>query len=125
MSESLGEMINIMETLDLQIKERDKATKLIKEQRSEYESKIMRFLEDQGLTSGSGKLATVSLTEEVTGTPYDWEVIYKYVVDNDAWFLFPRRILSAPYRELMKATGGDIPGIKPFTKKKLSMRRKP
>ena len=83
---------------------------------------LLAQLDDVGTTIGRGSFATASVTETIVPTIEDWGLVEKYVLDNDAVYLLHRRVSSGPWKELTD-TGEEVPGIRPFTKRAISLRK--
>jgi len=50
------------------------------------------LLHQQRLTAGRGKLATFSITQVSVATATDWDALYEWIVDNDAFDVLQRRL---------------------------------
>jgi len=75
-----------------------------------------------GTTTARGDLASATLTESVVPVIEDWGKVQDYIMENDALYLVHRRVASGPWKELINA-GDEVPGIKPFTKRTISLRK--
>lgn len=75
-----------------------------------------------GTTTARGRMASATITETIVPTIDDWNLVQKYIMENDAMYLVYRRISSGPWRELLD-TGEVVPGIEPFTKRAISLRK--
>jgi hypothetical protein len=62
------------------------------------------------------------LTETVVGDVKDWDAVYEYVKENEAFYLIQRRISNKPFQELLES-GQTVPGIEKFTKRAISIRK--
>ena len=83
---------------------------------------LIQAYSEVGTTTARGRLASATITETLVPTIDDWNLVQKYIMDNDALYLVHRRIASGPWRELLD-TGEVIPGIEPFTKRAISLRK--
>ena len=63
------------------------------------------------------------MSEQVVPSVTDWDEVYKYIKDNDAFYLLQRRMNAAPYRELL-GTEEQVPGVEALTVKKLGLLKK-
>lgn len=83
---------------------------------------LMETMEREGVDKSTGKLATVSISESVSANVVDWDVFGAYVIKNKYLHLLQRRISDPAARELFE-TKGKIPGVEPFTKRRLNLRK--
>lgn len=101
--------------LEAQIKE---VNALIAEQ-NEW---LIKKYDEVGTTTARGVLASATVTESIVPIIDDWGLVQQYIIDHDALYLVHRRISSGPWRELQDA-GEHVPGITPFTKRAISLRK--
>lgn len=101
------------------IAKRDK--ELVEKFRSLEMEMIVR-LEEQGMTKASTDVGTASITEEVLPQVVDWEALYEYIRDNDAFYLIQKRPATSAFRELFQS-GQPTPGVEKYTKKSISLRK--
>lgn len=95
----------------------------LKKEEAELTEKVMAHLEQSGLDKVSIKgVGTVSLAEEIVPQVVDWDSVYQYIKDNDAFYLLQRRMSSPAWREAV-TIGGDIKGIEPYKMHKLNVRK--
>jgi hypothetical protein len=66
-------------------------------------------------------IGTVSMKEEIQPVVTDWDALYAYVKETDAFYLFQRKVNGAPFRDAL-AAGISIPGLEPVTVRKLNVR---
>jgi hypothetical protein len=83
----------------------------------------MEQMDREGTTKGGGKSATVSASESVVPQVTDWEAFYKFIHRMKWYHLLERRPSVTGCRELFE-TKGAIPGVMPFTKRKLTFTSK-
>lgn len=83
---------------------------------------LMETLNRDGVDKATGKLASVSITETVTGNVVDWDAFGAFVIKNKYLHLLQRRVSDPAIRELFE-TKGKVPGVEPFTKKRINMRK--
>ena len=91
------------------------------------EMKLQLILDLKGadLDASRGKLASVTLSTRIEPSPYDWDAFFPWMYEEQAGHLMFKRILAPAYREMLELRGGeDIPGVKPFEKESLSIRRR-
>jgi hypothetical protein len=86
------------------------------------EALLLKVLNEQGVRSVQveGFTATISSTDY--GSIEDYEAFTKYVTDNNATYLFQRRLMQKSIAELRQIEG-EIPGITFFKKNSISLRK--
>lgn len=87
----------------------------------DIETDLMERLGKEGLEKATGSKASVSISSVVTADVQDWDAFYPYIAKNKFWHLLQRRPSDPGVRELWDA-GKKVPGVLPFTKKKLNLR---
>jgi hypothetical protein len=87
----------------------------------EQESQLMERLEKEGLDKATGTKASVSVGTSVVADVQDWDAFWTYIFKNKYSHLLQRRVSEPAYRELLDA-GKKVPGVLPFTKRKLNIR---
>ncbi len=100
--------------LEEQVKEVEYAIKGIEET-------LMERLGAEGLEKATGSKASVSITSTVTADVQDWDAFYPYIAKNKFWHLLQRRPSDPGVRELWDA-GKKVPGVVPFTKRRVNIR---
>lgn len=87
----------------------------------ELEDSIMSRLESEGLDKATGKKASVSVGSSVVADVQDWDTFWAFIIKNKYTQLLQRRVSDPAFRELLEL-GKKVPGVQPFTKKKLNLR---
>lgn len=87
----------------------------------ELENALMEQMDTEGVSRSTGNSATVSITLSVKPSVDDWDAFYKYIHRMKYYHLLERRPSVTGCRELLE-TKGKIPGIVPFTQRKLNIR---
>lgn len=100
--------------LESQVKEVEQTIK-------EIEEMLMTRLDAEGMDKATGKKASVSITTSVVADVQDWDLLYPYIAKNKFWHLLQKRVSDPSVRELWDA-GKKVPGVLPFTRKKLNVR---
>lgn len=85
------------------------------------EEALMERLGAEGLEKATGSKASVSITSTVTADVQDWDAFYPYIAKNKFWHLLQRRPSDPGVRELWDA-GKKVPGVVPFTKRRVNIR---
>lgn len=79
------------------------------------EAVLLETLQAEGVEKATGKLGTVSVSQNVVATVKDWDAFYEYISKNKFFHLLQRRVSDPAYRELLDM-GKKVPGVEPFTK---------
>ena len=118
----IGPLIDKMLTIKDQKSELAKQIKTLTTEYEDLEKQLMLRLYDEGTTQSRSRSATATISEIVIPTIDDWGAFEAYVVENEALYLLEKRPAGAAFRELIQQ-GESIPGLKPFTKQSISLRR--
>lgn len=86
------------------------------------EAEVLVAMKAEGVDKMTGKLASVSISQTVTGNVVDWDVFWAYIIKNKFTHLLQKRISDPAVRELFE-TKGKVPGVEPFTKERLNVRK--
>lgn len=90
--------------------------------KAQLQDEIMKELDNLGLSKATTKTGTVYVSERIVASVDDWEEVYKYIDEHKAFHLLTRKILDSAYREILEMQQ-QIPGIKPFHKKTIGLRK--
>jgi hypothetical protein len=93
----------------------------LQEEFNQIEQVLLARADDQGATRISTSDGTAIVSEEIVPTITDWDALYAYIKENDAFHFLQRRVASAAYREALTANQ-EIPGLAPYTKRSLNFR---
>lgn len=118
---TIGDNIDKLNSLREQKRAYEEHIKIVSQQMADLESEIIDQLDKQKLTKSSGTSATVSISESVKPSVEDWDAFYAYIHRYRYYHLLERRPSVTGCRELLE-TKGKIPGIVPFTQRKLNLR---
>lgn len=121
--EGIGAKIDLRQKLKAEKEEAAKVVDAIEAHIVSVETALLAQLDKEETTNGGGKLATVSVTESVVPNVQDWDSFYKYIARMKYYHLLERRPSVTGCRELFE-TKGAIPGVMPFTKRKLNFTTK-
>lgn len=119
---TVGAKINKFHSLREKKRELEAKVKEVADQMSELEMELIYQMEAEGIAKASGKHATVSISESVKPRVEDWDVFYKYIRRKNWFHLLERRPHVTACRELFEKNHGKIPGVVPFTYRRLNMR---
>ena len=89
---------------------------------SACETWLLGRYKEVGTTTSRGTLASATVAEAVVPNIVDWGAVSEWIMQNDGVYLCHRRISAGPWKEL-KDAGIEIPGIEPFTKTSISLRK--
>lgn len=121
MSATVGKQIDQLYQLREKKRALESQVKEIDEQYRALEGELIDQLVQDGMTKATGKLASVSVGEEIRAQVDDWDTFYAFIKKKNAFYLLERRPANAAYRELLQANT-KVPGVVPFTKQKLNLR---
>lgn len=82
---------------------------------------VMERLDEQGLDKANGRAASVSMSTNTIANVEDWEAFWAYIIKNKYTQMLQKRVSDPAYRELLEM-GKNIPGVKPFSKRRLNLR---
>lgn len=118
---TLGSRIDSLNQLREEKRELEAKVTEIEEAYNKLADELMETLDAQGMAKATGKNATVSISSSTVGQIEDDAAFFAYVKKTGHFHLFQRRLSDASVREILEQKG-SIPGIKPFTKKRLNLR---
>jgi hypothetical protein len=118
---SLGSLIdNLWEKREAKRAAEAKVT-AIQSEIDDLEVKVMERLDSEGLDKANGKNASVSTTTNIIAQVEDWEAFWAFIIKNKYTQLLQKRASDPAYRELLEM-GKNVPGVKPFSKRRLNLR---
>lgn len=85
------------------------------------EEALIARLDQEGVDASRGGRASVSITSTISASIADWDAFTAFVKKTGNFQLFQRRISDPAARELFE-TKGTVPGLAPFTKRRLNVR---
>ena len=120
---NLGKAIDHLHALREQKRLLEADLKELRQKMEEAETNIFALLEQNGVTASAGSAASVSITETIVPVIDDADTFFDHIIASGDIHLLERRPSSRAYRELLEA-GEVVPGLRPFTKRNLSLRSK-
>lgn len=87
------------------------------------EDELLNRLDDQGMLQAKTSAGTASVTETIVPNVVDWDAVHEHIQKTGDFYLLQKRPATAAFREL-HASGETIPGMEPFTKRTISLRKK-
>lgn len=110
-----------------QLRELAVQEKELKAIKSELEQRLIEAMDAVGTTGAKAEGHNLNIQETVVANWDDYDTFTNWLIESlpdhpENLSLFERRISSVAYREMLKAHDGeDVPGLKPFTKRTLSL----
>ena len=99
----------------------EQKVKEVSEEMCAMEAELLEIMDKEGVSKSTGNLATASVSESVKPSVENWDDFYKYIHRMKYYHLLERRPSVTGCRELFE-TKGKIPGVVPFTQRKLNLR---
>ena len=117
---SLGSVIDKLQTLREEKRKADAVVKEVEGRISAQEEILMERMETEGVGKASGTKATASIITATVASVTDWDLFWPWLAKKKYFHLIIKRVNDASYRELLEK-GTPIPGVEPFSKRKLSL----
>jgi hypothetical protein len=86
------------------------------------EEELLTRLDDQGMLKATVVAGTATITETIVPNVVDWDAVYEHIAATGDFYLLQKRPAAAAFREL-HASDQTIPGIEPFNKRTISLRK--
>ena len=118
---TIGAKIDMLHALREQKRALEAQIKQLSGQMAELENDLIAQMDEEGVSKSTGKNATVSIITSVKPSVEDWDAFYAYIHRYKYYHLLERRPSVTGCRELLE-TKGKIPGVVPFTQRKLNIR---
>jgi hypothetical protein len=118
---TIGYIIDEMYRIREQRREIAKQDKDLKEHFDNLEGELIKVMDEQQTLRSGGQLASAVISTDVYPNVTDWDTVYDYIKENDAFHLLKRQINAAPWRELFEL-GTPVPGTESFTKRTVSLK---
>ena len=105
-------------------KEADKKVKALEREKEALEKYFDQKLEQSGVESAKTASGTIMRQERVRFTTEDWERMYRFIEDNDAFELLEKRIHQTNMRRFLEDNPEKEPkGLNAFRETKIVVRR--
>lgn len=121
MTTPIGSKIDALHALREDKRQLEEQLKAIEEQMQALEFEMITAMDNQGLTKLTGEKATVSISEVTRPSVEDWDAFYAFIKRHGYFHLLERRPAALACNEMMELKG-KLPGVVPFTRRKLNMR---
>ena len=86
------------------------------------QDRYIQRCKEVGTEYARGSLGSATIVETVVPKIDDWDQVEAWIKEQDAMYLLHRRISSVAWKELQDM-GEIVPGIEPFTKLTVSLRK--
>lgn len=117
---SLGSVIDLMHALREEKRAAEAVVKGIEEKISAQEEALYALMDAQGIKKAGGNKATASIGSAVVASVDDWDAFWAWIAKKKYFHLVQKRVSDPGYRELLEK-GVKVPGVQPFTKRKLTL----
>lgn len=118
---TINAKIDAMFKIREKVRDLESQIKLLNEEKSEIEAQLILQMDAEGVTKSAGKMASVSISDNVRPSVEDWDAFYAYIHRQKLYHLLERRPSVTGCRELFEKRG-KIPGVVPFVQRQVSMR---
>lgn len=118
---TINAKIDAMFKIREKVRDLEGQIKLLNEEKAEIEAELLAQMDAEGVTKSAGKMASVSVSENVRPSVEDWDAFYAYIHRQKLYHLLERRPSVTGCRELFEKRG-KIPGVVPFVQRQISMR---
>ena len=116
--------IRIREARHTLKQEFEKADRELHAKQDRLEAEMLRVLQTNNMESIKTEAGTFYRQEEVTPRGDDWEELYKWIAEHDAFDALERRIKRTFVKEYMDANEGAVPpGVSVFREYVVRVRR--
>lgn len=121
MSNRISNLIDSLSELRVSKKRLEGQLKGVEADIAAVEKLILTAMDDEGLLESKNAVGKVTLSESVYPHVEQWEQFAEFVLENRYLHLLERRPAVLAYREML-SLGKAVPGILPFTKRKVTFK---
>lgn len=82
---------------------------------------LFERMDAEQTTKAQGTAASVSITSATVANVTDWEALWPWIAKNKHFHMIQKRVSDPAARELWEM-GKTIPGVEPFTARKINLR---
>lgn len=118
---TIGGLIDQMSTLREERRKLDAQSTEIQKSFDGLETQLIELMDAEGTTKSTGHAASASIAETIEFNAQDWDTFMAYMAKNKLFHLVQRRLSAPSVRELFESKG-KVPGLEPYTKRKISLR---
>ena len=119
-TEKLGELIDKLYQKRTERLALSRQVDAFKAEESDLRRLIIQRLQDVGLDSGRGSLATASITTDDQASVKDWEAFENYILEHKSFDLLQRRVSITAVRARWE-NSEVVPGVEKVTLSDLSL----
>jgi hypothetical protein len=101
---------------------REEQIKELNKTLNDLQARFIQSAKAAGTEYARSALGSATIVQTVVPQIDDWDLVAEWIKENDALYLLHRRISSVAWKEL-RDMGEDIPGVEPFTKVSVSLRK--
>lgn len=125
MSKQLNVLINELADIRASITEAGKEVTELKKLRDAKEAQLLAAMDAVGTERAGDSNFTATVTTLVMPQIENWDKFYTYIHRNKAYYLLERRTAAVAFRETLNSRSRSIPGATTFTKRTVSVRKRP
>lgn len=118
----IGTKVDRLFKLKEEKKKAETSVKKISEKINSLEKEIFNSLKEENLEGAMGKVAKISISKSTYPSVENWDKFYKYIQKTGDFDLLQRRPSTQAYRSRLE-DGEKIPGVTPFTKISMNLRK--
>lgn len=118
---SLGALITFHEQLREEKRRLNERLKALDSELRYSESQVLDALDTAGLEHAKIDGVSVTVSEQTMPNVNDWDALYAFIKEHDAFYMLQRRVSTGPYREMLQMEQ-EVPGVEPYTQRKVNMR---
>lgn len=118
-SPTIGSLADALYGVIEEKKVKEAELKEIEGRKNEIEKQLMELMDEQKTDKGAGALMSVSITSSIVANVEDWDALWKFILRTKNTQLLQRRVSEPAFREMLEMKG-SVPGITPFSKRKLN-----
>lgn len=116
--------INIRDARAALKRDFEASDKDLKDAQTKLESAMLDHINKHGMESVRTENGTFYVQEEITPSASDWDAVYRWIAEHDAWDLLERRLKKTFIKEYAEAHGGGLPpGVSVFRERVVRVRR--
>lgn len=118
---TIGAKIDKLEALRALRKDLEAKAKELKDQSDLIEAELMEQMTKEGVKKASGRFATASISEKPMPHVENWDEVFEFIRKTKSFHLMQRRMSAPAYCEMLEL-GKKVPGVVPYTDRKLNLR---
>ncbi len=107
---NLPEYVDKLHTLRQARLAADKESRKLKKQEDDVNAFIIAEMREKAITEAHGELLVVELDVKEKGSVEDWDALWSYIRENDAFELLHKRLTDSAVKERWDA-GEEVPGV--------------